>query len=194
MADMPSRPDDRARALLRDEPEAFDAWFRAEHAVVWRLCFGLLADDAEADDLAQDAMLHLHDHLHAWDTRRPYASWRNAVVANLCRDRLRRAAARRGAESAAAEAGLPDRLPAPEDGARRAEVRAALRAALGALSPREREVFVLRELEGAATSDVAATLGVEPGSVRSLLTLARRRMRTLLADRLPGLVPDGRRP
>ena len=102
------RPEALALAVRARDPEALDAWFRAEHPRVWRICFGLLADAAEADDLAQDAMLHLHDHLDAWDSERPYGTWRNAVVANLCRDRLRRLAARRTAERAAAEEGLPD--------------------------------------------------------------------------------------
>lgn len=165
-----------------DAPDALDAWFRAEHPSVWRICFGLLADAAEADDLAQDAMLHLHDHLHAWDPERPYATWRNAVVANLCRDRLRRLATRRSAERAAAQQGCPDRLPRPDDEASRSEVREVLRRALGSLTRREREVFVLRELEGVATRDAAQALGITESTVRSLLTLARRRLRQLLGQ------------
>ena len=136
-------------------------------------------------------MLHLHDHLRAWDPERRYETWRNAVVANLCRDRRRRRSARRAAERGAAEAGLPDRLPAPEDRARSGEVRSALGAALVALPEREREAFVLRELTGASTRETAEALGITEGTVRSLLTLARRRLRRLLAGRVPGLVPEG---
>jgi RNA polymerase sigma-70 factor, ECF subfamily len=179
-----------ALAAARGGPEALDTWLRAEHPIVWRLCFGLLADRTEADDLAQDAMLHLSDRLSDWDPERPYTVWRNAVVTNLCRDRRRRQRARCDAELGAAQAGLPDRLPAPDDDAQRREVREALRLGLAALTPREREVFVLRDLEGVATRDAAATLGITEGTVRSLLTLARRRLRGLLAQRVPGLVPD----
>lgn len=180
-----------ARDVLRGEADAFDRWFREEHRQVWKLCFGLLADAAEADDLAQDAMLHLHDHLSAWNALRSYRTWRNAVVANLCRDRLRRLGARRDAEQGAAEVGLPDRLPRPEDRARHGELREALRVALATLTPREREVFVLRDLEGEPTRAVARSLGIEEGSVRSLSTLARRRLRQTIGARLPGLVPEG---
>ena len=182
------RPEALALALLAQDPRdprdpgALDAWFRAEHPSVWRICFGLLADAAEADDLAQDAMLHLHDHLEAWDPERPYGTWRNAVVANLCRDRLRRLATRRTAERVAAEQGLPDRLPRPDDEASAAEVREVLRKALGSLTEREREVFVLRELQGVATRDTATALGITESTVRSLLTLARRRLRKLLGE------------
>ena len=173
-----------ASAALDGEPDALDAWYRADHPPVFRLCLGLLADAAEAEDVAQDAMLHLHDNLSAWDRARPYAAWRTTVVLNLCRDRTRRLASRRRAEDAAAEHRLPARLPCPEDEACRAEVRSALEEALAGLSPREREAFVLRDLCGAPTAEAAAAMGVGESSVRSLVTLARRRLRERLAERV----------
>jgi len=195
----PSRPEvvlPLLPAVLAGEPAAIDRWFRAEHPHVWRLCLGLLADAAEAEDVAQDAMLHLLDRLHAWDPARPYRAWRTTVVVNLCRDRLRRLEARQRAHERAARArddagrGI---LPDPGDEASRAEVMDVLREALGALTPREREAFVLRDLEGGSTEETAEQLGVTPSSVRSLLTLARRRLRTLLGERVPGLAGGGER-
>ncbi|MCZ6596975.1 MAG: sigma-70 family RNA polymerase sigma factor [Planctomycetota bacterium] len=172
-------------AVIDREPEAVDAWFRAEHPEVFRLCVGFLADAEEAEDVAQDAMLHLIDNLTGWDPARSWRSWRSAVVLNLCRDRRRRTSARARAEEAAAAERLPAVLPDPIAEAAGAEAREALLACLASLSPREREVFVLRDLQGARTPEVAATLGIGDSSVRSLLTLARRRLRGLLAERLP---------
>lgn len=182
-------PEALARAVLRGEDGALAAWFGAEHRVAWKLCFGLLADGAEADDAAQDAMLHLHDHLPDWDPGRPYRAWRTTVVLNLCRDRLRSAKARRRAEERAAEEALPTQLPDPSEHAASSETGAILRASLAALSPREREAFVLRDLEGVSTKETAEALGVTESTVRALLTLARRRLRRLLGARVPGLVP-----
>ena len=173
-------------ALLAGDAAAIDVWYRAEHPQVWRLCLGVLADAAEADDLAQDAMLKLLDNLARWDARRSWTAWRNTVVLNLCRDRLRRRATRSAHESAAgAQAALlPGPLPSPHDAARASEIRAALLAALGALSPREREAFVLVDLSGASTATAAEAMDVTEGTVRSLLTLARRRLRSLLDPHL----------
>lgn len=176
-------------AVLADDPAAFDAWYRAEHPTVYRLCFGLLLEAAEAEDAAQDAMLHLHDKLRRFDRQRAYGPWRNTVVLNLCRDRLRRLATRRAAEAVEP---LPARLPRPEEVAHARELAEMLRGALSALSPREREAFVLRDLSGNSTAATAQALGVTEASVRSLLTLARRRLRRLLGPRLPELAgaPD----
>ncbi len=179
--------------LLRGDPEAIDAWYRREHPEVYRLCFGFLAEAHEADDAAQDAMLRILDRLPSYDPDRGYRAWRNTVVLNLCRDRLRRRGARARATEGAMRAGptfaQPAALPGPEDAAQAAEVRAILASALTALSPREREAFVLRDLQGESTADAAEALGISPSSVRSLLTLARRRLRNLLGPRLVGLVP-----
>ena len=59
------------RAVLDGAPAAIDAWFHAEHPVVYRLCFGFLCHAADAEDVAQDAMLQLLDRLSTWDTARP---------------------------------------------------------------------------------------------------------------------------
>jgi RNA polymerase sigma-70 factor (ECF subfamily) len=167
-------------AVLAGAPEAVDAWFRAEHPEVYRLCFGFLAHRAEAEDVAQEAMLHLLDRLGTWDRARSYRAWRTTLVLNRCRDRVRRLDARRSAERVASAA-RPERLdPHPQASLEQHEVAEILRLALGALSPREREAFVLRDLEGLETAEVARALEITESSVRSLLTLARRRLRECL--------------
>ena len=67
------------------------------------------------------------------------------------------------------------------------EVQTILTESLAVLSPREREVFVLRDLEERPTKEVAAALGVGQSTVRSLLAMARRRLRDVLEQRLPGI-------
>ena len=178
-------------AASRREPDAVDAWFRAEHPLVWRLCLGFLADAAEAEDAAQDAMLKLLDALPRLDLNRAYGPWRTTIVLNHCRDRHRRRTTRSNHEEAAP---LPSDLPRPDEAASANELRDLLTRALSHLSPREREAFVLRDLQGLATDEAAATLGIAPSSLRSLLTLARRRLRSVLGPRLPAeALPGGTR-
>ena len=178
------------RAVIDGRPDAVDAWFRSEYPAVYRLCFGLLASAAEAEDVAQDAMVHLMDRLESWNPGRSYRAWRNALVVNLCRDRHRREDARSRAHQRAHEAHQREPLPDPLQELERAEVQRELREALRSLSPREREAFVLRDLDGEPTHEVAEAMDVSPATVRSLLTLARRRLRALLGARL-GLSAEG---
>jgi len=175
------------RAVEAGAPEAVDAWFRAEHPEVYRLCFGFLAHAADAEDVAQEAMLHLLQKLAGRDAARSYRAWRTTLVLNRCRDRLRRGASRSTAEEGAALASSERVLPDPHDVAEHAEIERTLALALRSLPEREREAFVLRDLDGLATEEVARALEIGESSVRSLVTLARRRLRELLGARLaPG--------
>lgn len=176
--------------MIDGRPDAVDAWFRSEYPEVYRLCFGFLAHSVEAEDVAQDAMLHVMDRLDGWNPERSYRAWRNTLVVNLCRDRHRRSDARNRAHLRAHEARTRAPLPDPLQELERAEVQHELRAALRALTPREREAFVLRDLDEEPTDEVAEVMGVSPATVRSLLTLARRRLRTLLGARL-GMSAEG---
>ena len=179
-----SFPAELLRSVAAGAPEAVDAWFRAEHPEVYRLCFGFLAHRAEAEDVAQDAMLRILEKLPEFDPARSYRAWRTTLVLNRCRDRLRRSEARREAEERAALARPEGILPDPGDRMQRTEVEEVLRRSLAALPPREREVFVLRDLEGLETAEVARSLAIGESSVRSLLALARARLRSLLGARI----------
>lgn len=170
--------------VIAGDPAAIDRWYRRDHPAVWRLAFGLLGERAEADDLAQDAMLQLHDKLTGGEPPRSYRAWRDTLVLNLCRDRLRRRATRRRIETGAGEPRARDAAPDSSAALERDDVQRLLRGALLALPERERAAFVLRELEGHATAHVALVLEIGESSVRSLLTLARRRLRDLLGERL----------
>lgn len=181
-------------ALLAGDPAAIDAWYRSEHPAVFRLCLGLMAERSEADDAAQDAMLLLLDRLPTYDARRTWRSWRDTVVLNLCRDRLRRRTRQRQLAERAGEHRLPRELPDPHDEAAQREVSEILERALAHLTEREREAFVLRDLEGLPTPEAAEALGIGESSVRSLVTLARRRLRNLLSDRLPESLASPARP
>lgn len=177
----PSEPPPGLPGLRTGDPTAIDRWFRAEHPRVWRLCLGFLGSSAEAEDAAQEALLKLHDRIETWDSARAYAPWRNALVLNVCRDRLRRRAAREEAEVRSAQERPIQAADGPERGLVQEELRERIAHALGVLSEREREAFVLRELEGEETDSVAAAMGIQESSVRSLLTLARRRLREHLS-------------
>ncbi|MBK6942405.1 MAG: sigma-70 family RNA polymerase sigma factor [Planctomycetes bacterium] len=172
--------------VLAGDADAFDAWYRREFPAVYRICFGILVDPARADEAARDAMVHLHDRLANYDTTRRFSTWRNAVVMNLCRDRMRRQRVREQIEHDAAESMTTSTIVDPHDAAAANEVVALLEDALCRLSPREREAFVLVVLEQNSPQDAAEALSIGESSVRSLVTLARRRLRQLLGPSLAG--------
>lgn len=188
MSETPKAPPAISPGILqqaaRRQPEAQDAWFRADYPCVYRLCLGFLANAAAAEELAQDAMIHLLDRLDRWNPTLPYQAWRTTVVLNLCRDHLRRQDARNRAEDLLQIQPVRQPLPDPQDLAAGRELQMVVTHALAQLPPREREAFVLHDLEHRPTSEVAAVMDITPGSVRSLLTLGRRRLRGILGPAL----------
>ncbi len=131
-------------------------------------------------------MLHLASKLTTWDPQRPYGPWRNTLVSNLCRDRLRAQERRKHHEDLAAESREEW---APEtSGAELAglELQAILERTLAWLAPREREAFVLIDLEGHSAAEAAEQLGLAASTLRANLALARRKLRGWLADLRPG--------
>ena len=147
---------------------------------VWRTARRVLGDEAEAEDVAQEAMLRLWRVAPEWRPGEAKVStWLYRVAVNLCTDRLRR---RRGV-------GL-DAIPEPEDGAPgvaagliEADRMAALDAALMALPERQRQAVVLRHLEGLANPEIAEIMGLGVEAVESLTARGKRNLALALAGR-----------
>jgi RNA polymerase sigma factor (sigma-70 family) len=147
---------------------------------VWRTAQRLLGDAAEAEDVAQEAMLRLWRIAPDWRAGEARVStWLYRVTVNLCTDRLRR---RRGV-------GL-DAIPEPEDGhpgaaagLLEADRMAALEAALMALPERQRQAVVLRHLEGLANPEIAEIMGLGVEAVESLTARGKRSLAAALAGR-----------
>jgi RNA polymerase sigma-70 factor (ECF subfamily) len=159
-----------ARALtLRLTPRAFGHALR------------MLGDRAEAEDVAQEAMLRLWRIAPEWrQGEAKVTTWLYRVVSNLCTDRLRKA--RRTTPLDAA-----DDPPSPEPGAvaRMAEADriAALHAALMDLPERQREAVSLRHLEGLANPEIAAVMDISVEAVESLTARGRRALQRRLEGR-----------
>lgn len=140
--------------------------------------FRVLGDSAEAEDVAQEAMLRLWKQAASWDAGRAQAAtWVYRVVANLCTDRLRK---RR-------ETGL-DEVDVPADPSAGIEARLqdaarldALQAALLRLPDRQRQAVVLRHIEGLANPEIAEILDVGIEAVESLTARGKRALTADLA-------------
>lgn len=139
-------------------------------------------DRAEAEDVAQEAMLRLWRAAPGWRTGEAQVStWLYRVVTNLVTDRLR-ARGRRGGGY------LPlDSAPEPADAALGAlammiegDRMAALSRALAALPERQREAVVLRHLEGLTNPEIARVLGVGVEAVESLTARGKRALAAAL--------------
>ena len=149
---------------------------------------GMLRSDADAEDVTQDALLTVLTSLKSYAPRPGvrFAAWVTAIAVNTVRRRFRR---RRPEVTATGELpDTPDDAADPADALDRARQRRALLIALGELTERERAIVSLRYGAELNATEIAATLGIEPATIRKVL----ERARTRLGARIEALLnPDG---
>lgn len=143
--------------------------------------YRLLGNRAEAEDVAQDAMLRLWRQAPKWrQGEAKISTWLYRVVANLCTDRLRRGA--RMAPLGAAD----DPVDAGPSPARQMQDRAradALQSALDTLPDRQREAVALRHIEELGNPEIAEIMGISVDAVESLTARGKRALAQLLKDK-----------
>lgn len=150
--------------------------------------FRMLGNRAEAEDVAQEAMLRLWKIAPDWDADRALVTtWLYRVVANLCTDRLRKSG--RGVAL--------DAIQEPSDGAPSVAARlqdkdrsVALRAALADLPDRQAQAVTLRHLEELGNPEIAAIMDTNVRTVESLIARGKRALITRLSGRKADLGYD----
>lgn len=144
----------------------------------------MLRDEAEAEDVAQEAMVRLWKIAPEWRAGEAQVStWLWRVVANLCTDRLRRR------RSVALEdvAEPEDDAPSAHAGLLEAGRVKALETALGRLPERQRQAVVLRHIEGLANPEIAEIMEIGVEAVESLTARGKRALSALLAGQKEAL-------
>jgi RNA polymerase sigma-70 factor (ECF subfamily) len=170
---------------------------------LFRVARAIVRDDAEAEDVVQEAYVRALTRLGAFRGEARFSTWLTRIALNEALGRARRRQRSSGLALPDAGGGVivfPGSPPAPTADAElgRKQVGALLEAAVDALPEAFRIVFVLREVEGMSTEDTAAQLGLNPATVKTRLHRARRLMRATIEARLSttfaGLFPfDGER-
>jgi RNA polymerase sigma-70 factor (ECF subfamily) len=173
--------DDASVGFVMDE-DAFRAFYDRTARGVWAYLARVTGDRQLADDLLQETFYRF---LRAAATHDSEAHRRNSlyrIATNLARDARRRSVIR-GPFSIAGDD--IERVPS-RDHADATERTADFTRAMSHLKPRERAMLWLAYAEGASHSEIADVLGLRPGSLKPMLSRARRRLAALL-----GRAPDG---
>jgi RNA polymerase sigma-70 factor (ECF subfamily) len=164
---------------------------------VYRVVRAILRDDAEAEDVMQDAYLAAYRHLDGFAGRARFSTWLIRIAANQALDRLRKTGRfvpfdptleEARARLIDARAAALSRDPEQQLGDR--QIGRMLELAIDALPPPYRMAYVLRELEGMSTADAAECLGVEVGTVKTRVHRARLLLREALGREVGDAAAD----
>lgn len=182
---------DTARAGLEQaeqplwEPPSWDEVVRTHSARVYRLAYRLTGNRHDAEDLTQEVFVRVFRSLSSY-TPGTFEGWLHRITTNLFLDQVRRKQRIRfdGLADDAAER-LPGREPTPAQAYEDRTFDGDVQAALDALSPDFRAAVVLCDIEGLPYEEIAATLGIKLGTVRSRIHRGRAQLRQALEHRAP---------
>jgi len=182
----PLSDEEVVRRIRGGEGALFEVLMRRYNQRLYRVARAIVRDDAEAEDVMQQAYVSAYTHLDQFAERARFSTWltriavHEALARNRRRGRLREmdAMAETDASGVWTSRGLD-----PEQQALTAELRRALEASLDALPESHRSVFVLREVEGLDTAETAECLGLSEDNVKTRLSRSRAMLRRQLFER-----------
>ncbi len=159
---------------------------REHSARVYRLAYRLTGNRADAEDLTQETFVRVFRSLSSY-TPGTFEGWLHRITTNLFLDGARRRQRIRmdGLGEDHERWASPDRLTGPEHAFEHAHLDHDVQRALDALPPEYRAAVVLCDIEGLSYEEIAVTLGVKLGTVRSRIHRARARLRVSLGHRAP---------
>ena len=165
---------------------------RRHNRALFRTARAILRDDAEAEDVLQEAYLQAYRAIGSFRGEAKLSTWLARIVANEALVRVRKRARR--AEIVPLQAGMTEteinEIPdqnmndTPERSAQRSEMRRLLEAQIDALPDDYRVVFVLRAVQELSVEETAETLGIPEPTVRTRLFRARGLLREGLATKI----------
>jgi RNA polymerase sigma-70 factor (ECF subfamily) len=183
-----------ARIVAGDQ-SAFEQLMRRHNTALFRAARAILRDDADAEDVLQEAYLSAYRHLGEFRGDARLSTWLTRIVINQALGRLRarrrddvivelRADASETAAPAGREAMDDDRVESPEAGAMREQLRRLLERKIDALPLAFRTAFMLREVEEMTIEEAAECLAIPPATVRTRVFRARALLRASLAEEM----------
>jgi RNA polymerase sigma-70 factor, ECF subfamily len=175
------------RAVLAGDKEAYGALVRAHSATVFRVAFRIVGNEADAEEIVQEAFLRGYQRLESFQQRSSFGTWIYRIAVNCALDRVSRpgieAEYRPGEESDPEEktVQVATQEADPERSLLSREISAAQQMAMRWLTPTEKTAFVLRHLEDQPTNEIAEALGIAPNAAKQAVFRAVQKLRRELA-------------
>ena len=175
------------RAILSGDKEAYGALVVRHSHSLFRVAFRITGNEADAEDVVQEALLRGYQKLESFESRSNFGTWIYRIAVRCALDRISSRKGDKGSRVAeetdpeqdevqiAAQSAGPDRLLLS------GEIAALEQLALRGLTPTERTAFVLRHLEDRSSEEIAAALGIAPNAAKQAVFRAVHKLRLRLA-------------
>ena len=183
------------RRVQHGDTEAFELLVAAYEKTVYNVALQMTGSREDAQDLTQDAFLKAYSSLDSFRGDSKFSSWLYRIVSNLCLDFKRRQGRRPSAsltveddEGETLQLDIADESQSPETLLERKLTREAVQRGLRELPDEQRQILLLREIQGMSYEEIGETMHLEAGTVKSRIFRARKKLCAFLLK--DGNIPD----
>jgi RNA polymerase sigma-70 factor (ECF subfamily) len=175
------------RAVLAGDKDAYSTLVMRHSSNLFRVAFRITGNEADADDVVQDALLRGYRKLKSFESRSEFGTWIYRIAVRCALSKIgdrkvnenRRIAERTDLESDQLQ--IADEAADPERLLLSGEIGAMQEIAMEGLSAIERTAFVLRHMEGRSTEEIAKAMGIQPNAAKQSVYRAVQKLRRCLS-------------
>lgn len=171
------------RAVLDGDIDRFEELVRAYEKIVYNLALRTLGNPQDAMDAAQESFFRAYRALESYRGESKFSVWLYRLTANVCTDMLRkrsRAPVVSMTDEEDTVPDIPDERFCPQTALEKKQLRQSVRRGLEKLPEDFRQVLLLRELGGLSYDEIARATGLEPGTVKTRIYRARKKLAVIL--------------
>src|SRR5881275_335901 len=180
-------PDDRelVQTIRGGDADAFEQLVRRKTTKVYALCYRIIGNAEDAKDISQLVFIKLWENLDKYDAAYAFDTWLYRMVTNVAIDFLRNKQSRENAVNSNLRLVKTAADAEQAVAVQRKEVESVFNSVASALSPKQKTIFVMSEMEDLRSSEIAKVLGCRESTVRNHLFNARKLMQAQLKRRFP---------
>jgi len=163
--------------------EAFRTLVDSHQSFVFSVAFRLLCDEDNAKDVAQETFIRVWKHINRFNTEMRFSTWLYKITTNLCYDRIKSEKRRNNHEMSNIEKSVLINVASGENietSLINSELAITIRVLTNQLTPKQKLVFTLRELEGLEVEEIIEITGLSSEKIKSNLYCARQTIREKL--------------
>ena len=188
MPTIPSvEPDDRqlVQTIRAGDTDAFETLVRRKTTKVYALCYRVIGNSEDAKDISQLVFLKLWENLEKYDPQYAFDTWLYRMVTNVAIDFMRNKQSRDNAVNSNLRLVKTAADPEQTVVMQRKEVENVFNEISTVLSPKQKTIFIMNQMEDLPSAEIARILGCRESTVRNHLFNARKLMQVQLQQRYP---------
>lgn len=179
----------RVNEVLKGHQDAFEEIVTLFQHRLYQVCYRMLGNAQEAEDIAQEAFVRAYTNIHTYDQNRKFSTWLFRIATNLCIDRIRKKkpdyyldAEVPGTEGLNMYSQIASPVELPEEQVEKMEMQERIHYEIGRLPDKYRSVIILRYIEELPLQEIGDILELPLGTVKTRVHRGREALRKQMSN------------